>query len=169
MAFPRGPFDPAPLPLASRALPGASVILGSMITLVPVIAHVALLPPFGYLMFLAWRLHRRDALPFWGPLALGLFDDLLSGQPFGFAILLWTATFLAIDMLDDRLASRNFWRDWPLAGGVLAVYLLIGRLVAVPLGAHVDLALLVQIVLSIAVYPVIAWIVAGIDGYREQP
>lgn len=167
MVIARGPFDPAPLPLATRARPGGSVMLGSMITLVPVIASVALLPPFGYLMFLAWRLHRRDALPVWTPLALGLFDDLLSGQPFGYAIFLWTATFLVIDMLDDRLASRTFWRDWLLASGMVAVYLLVGRLLAVPLTAHVDMVLLAQIALSIAVYPVIAWIVAVIDGYRE--
>ena len=51
------------------------------------------------------------------PLPLGLFDDLVSGQPLGSAMLLWTLCFLAIDVLEQRLVWRDFWQDWLIAVG----------------------------------------------------
>ena len=84
----RGPFDADEPSLGVRLLPALTVMGASMLTLVPIIATVGLLPPFGLLMLLGWRLTRGEALPIWSPLLLGLFDDLLSGQPTGSAMLL---------------------------------------------------------------------------------
>lgn len=67
----------------------ASILAGSLVTLLPVVATVPFLPPFGLLMFLGWRLLRPGALPVWAAAPLGLFDDLVSGQPLGSAVLLW--------------------------------------------------------------------------------
>ena len=52
-----------------------SVVLGSMTTLLPVVATVPLLPPFGLMMLLAWRLMRGDAMKVWMPVPLGFPDD----------------------------------------------------------------------------------------------
>src|SRR3546814_14030046 len=39
-----------------------------------------LLPPFGLMVLLAWRLLRPESLKIWSPVLLGLFDDLLRSE-----------------------------------------------------------------------------------------
>src|SRR3546814_6385482 len=84
--------DPDAARVAPRTwiIPAISVMLGSLVTIIPVIFPGGLLPPFGLMVLLAWRLLRPESLKIWSPVLLGLFDDLLSGQPFGSAMLLWT-------------------------------------------------------------------------------
>lgn len=162
-----GPFDAEAPRRAPATIPALSVMAGSALTLVPLVATLPILPPFGLMMLIGWRLSRTDALPVWAPLLLGMFDDLLSGQPFGSAMLLWTVSFLVIDLLDQRLTWRDFWQDWLLASGAIGGCLIFGRLVASPLGAHVDTVVLLQIIVSIMLYPVIARLVAWLDRKRK--
>jgi len=164
---PRGPFDPEPETIWPSVKPAVTVMVASLLTLAPLVASFPLLPPFGLLMLLGWRLAREEALPVWSPLLLGMFDDLLSGQPLGSAMLFWTLAFIAIDLFDARLVARDFWQDWLLAAGGIAGVLLFGRLVAVPLTAHVDTLLLLQIAVSVMLYPVAALIVAWLDRERS--
>ncbi len=166
MARVRGPFDPEPISISSWLIPVASVIGGSLMTLVPLIATIPILPPFGLMMLVAWRLGRPDALPVWSPLAFGLFDDLLSGQPLGSAMLLWTGLILTVDLLDQRLVARDFWQDWLLASGAIGGCLLLGRFIAVPLDAHVDTLLLLQILLSLMLFPLATQLCAWLDNKR---
>lgn len=166
MAKVRGPFDPEPPSVFAWLIPVGSIMAGSMVTLVPLIATIAVLPPFGLLMLVGWRLARPEAMPIWAPLVLGAFDDTLSGQPFGSAMFLWTAIALVIDLLDQRLVSRDFWQDWLLAAGAVGGCLIIGRLAATPLAAHVDTVLLIQMAVSAMLYPVIARICAWLDRKR---
>ncbi len=163
MARHRGPFDPPPLPIAALIIPSGSVIAGSLLTLLPMIASMPLLPPFGFMMLIAWRLARIEALPVWSPLLLGLIDDLFSGQPFGNAMVSWTVAFIVIDLLDQRLVARDFWQDWLLASGAITAYLLFGRLMATPLQAHVDTIVLVQIVVAVMLYPIVAQVISWLD------
>ena len=60
----------------SSWLAPCSVMLGSLVTIVPAVATFPWLPPFGLLMLLGWRLHRADSLKVWAAVPLGLFDDL---------------------------------------------------------------------------------------------
>lgn len=166
MARVRGPFDPEPPSVLAWLIPVGSVMVGSLVTIMPVVATIAALPPFGLLMLVGWRLGRADAMPLWTPLLLGLFDDLLSGQPFGNAMLLWTVVAIGIDLLDQRLVARDFWQDWLLAAGAVGACLIAGRLVATPLGAHVDTVLLIQVAVSAMLYPVIARLCAWLDRKR---
>ncbi|MEN2784808.1 rod shape-determining protein MreD [Sphingomonas qilianensis] len=161
-----GPFDPAPLSPVARWLPAFSVLAGSLLTIWPVIAGIPLLPPFGLLMLLGWRLLRSDSFPIWGALPLGLFDDLLSGQPLGSAMLLWQLCLFMIDLIDQRMVYRDFWQDWLIAGGAIAFCLLAGRAVATPLAAHVDTALMLQLAMTIMLFPLIARICTWLDGKR---
>ncbi|WP_346731975.1 rod shape-determining protein MreD [Sphingomonas sp. GC_Shp_3] len=118
-------------------------------------------------MLLAWRLIRADALPIWAPLALGLFDDLVSGQPLGLGIATWTICFFMIDMIDERLMFRDFWQNWLIAAGGTAFYLVVGRLTAVRFGAPVDTVLLLQVLASIMLFPVISLLCAWLDRDYE--
>ena len=54
-------------------------MLGSMLTALPLVSGLPLVPPFGFLMLLAWRFVRPGLLPVWAGLPLGLWDDLFSG------------------------------------------------------------------------------------------
>lgn len=83
-------------------------------------------------------------------------------------MLLWTIGLLIIDLLDQRLVARDFVQDWVLAGGAIAFVLIAGRLVASPLGAHVDAQLIGQVAISILFYPVAARIVAWLDRKRSR-
>ncbi len=161
-----GPFDPKAIGDRSWVLPAISIMAGSSLTLLPVIFTFPILPPFGLIMLFGWRMTRPEALPVWSPLLLGLFDDLVSGQPFGSAMLLWTVSFLVIDLLDQRLVWHDFWQDWLLAAGGIATCLILGRLIASPIGAHVDTALLLQTIVSIMLYPVITSMIAWFDRKR---
>lgn len=162
----RGPFEEAQ-PGWTRALPAVSVLLASLLTIWPVIAAIPLLPPLGLLMLLGWRLTRPDSLRIWAPLPLGLFDDLLSGQPLGNAMLFWTLCFFMIDLIDQRLVFRDFWQDWLIAAGSIGFCLIAGRLVAAPIGAHVETVLLLQIAVSIMLFPLVARLCALLGRARE--
>lgn len=150
-----------------RWLAPLSIILGSLVTLVPFKATVPLFPPFGLLMLLAWRLHRPDLLKPWAPLLLGLVDDLVSGQPLGNAMFFWTVSLLVIDILDTRIVWRDFFQDWLLAAGAIAFCLIGGRLVAAPINAHVDTMVLIQILVSIAIFPALSRLVTRLDRRRR--
>jgi rod shape-determining protein MreD len=155
--------------LSSRArwLAPLSIVIGSLITLIPLKATVPLLPPFGLMMLLAWRLHRPDLLKPWAPLLLGFVDDMVSGQPLGNAMFFWTVSFIAIDVLDTRIVWRDFLQDWLLAAGAIGFCLIGGRLVATRLDAHVDTVLLIQILISIALFPVLARLVSRLDRRKK--
>lgn len=140
-----------------------SVMLGSLMTLLPVIAVVPVLPPFGLMMLLGWRMTRGDSMRVWAAVPLGLFDDLVSGQPMGSAMLLWTLCVLVIDVLDTRLVWRDFWQDWLIASGAIGFCLIGGRLIATDFGAHVDTALLVQGAIACALFPLVSRLCAWMD------
>lgn len=163
-----GAFAPEPSRVAVWVIPIASVIAGSLITILPMIATFPVLPPLGLMTLLAWRLLRPEWMRIWSPLPFGLFDDLVSGQPLGSAILLWTLAFLTVDLLDRRLVSRDFWQDWVLASGAIAFCLIVGRLIATPLAAHVDTLLLFQVLAAVLLYPFVARWVAWLDTKRGR-
>jgi rod shape-determining protein MreD len=127
-------YRPAP-PLLRLALPVLSIALGSMLSLLPIIATVPIVPPFGFLMLLAWRLLRADLIAPWAGIPLGLIDDLFSGAPIGTGIASWTATLLAIEVIDRRWLFRDAWQDWLIAAILIGVQLLVGWALATIAGA----------------------------------
>ncbi len=164
----RGPFDEPPSSTWRRILPSLSVMIASLITTWPFITSFPILPPFGLLMLLGWRLTRPDTFRIWAPLALGFFDDLVSGQPLGNAMLLWTLCFFMIDLIDQRLVFRDFWQDWLIAAGAIGFCLIAGRLIASPLGANVDTVLLLQVMVSMMLFPLVARFCVWLDRSRED-
>ncbi len=152
----------------ARALPWLTVIAGSVATaLVPVVAPVPLLPPGGLLMRRGWRLLVPHSLRRWAAAPLGFVDDLVSGQPLGSAVLLWSLAFLLIDLLEQRLVFRDFWQDWLIGAGALIGCVLGGRLIAVPLGAAVDAPLAGQALATVLLFPAATRLVAWIDAKRN--
>ncbi len=130
-------------------------------------AALPVVPPLGFLTLLAWRLVRPGLLPVWAGFPLGFFDDSFSGQPLGSAILLWSVTMIAIELIETRFPWRSFAQDWFTAGLILLVYIPAAMFVS---GAEPTAAALValgpQLVLSILVFPLFARLVARLDQMR---
>ena len=154
-------------PLLAIGLPWVSIMLASLTPLMPVIAAAPILPPFAYLMLLAWRFLRPGVLPLWAGAPLGLFDDLFSGQPFGSGVLLFSLTLIAVELLELRFPWRGFWHDWATASLFLTLYLAIAALIS---GADLTViqltVILPQLLISIVLFPIIVRIVALLDRVR---
>lgn len=149
-------------------VPVVTTMLGSLTVLFPVVATEPLMPPFGLMIFLGWRLLRSDIWPLWMALPLGLWDDLFSGQPLGTAIAGWTAIMLVLDNLDRRAPYRDHRQDWLLAGLILGGYLLFALLTARATGgATTPMVLVPQILLSALLFPLVARLCAALDRWRS--
>jgi rod shape-determining protein MreD len=164
------PYRGAPplLSTKARAVPIASTMVASLLPLmVPVIAEAPILPPFGLLMILAWRLLRPGFWATWAPLPLGLFDDLASGQPLGSAMLSWTVAFLAIEASERTLVWRDYLQDWFVASLTIAGCVTAGYLFALFAGGAAPIYSVVpQILASILVFPAVARLCARLDVWR---
>ena len=154
-------------PVLLYAVPYGTILLGSLVPILPVTGSIPLMPPLAFLFLLGWRLFRPGLLPVWAGFPLGIFDDLFSGQPFGSAILLFSATMLAIEALEMRFPWRSFWQDWVAATVAILFYLVATTMLS---GADITsialISLLPQAIVCIAVFPLVARLVAGLDRLR---
>jgi rod shape-determining protein MreD len=154
-------------PVLAYGVPWVTIMLASLTPLLPVIAPAPILPPFGYLLLLAWRMDRPGLLPMWAGLPLGLFNDLYSGQPLGSGILLFSLSMIALELLELRFPWRNFWQDWAIAALFMPVYLLVGAFLSGSSISVTQLPLLIpQLLLSIIVFPIVAKMVSLLDRLR---
>ncbi|NNM75593.1 rod shape-determining protein MreD [Sphingomonas sp. ID1715] len=164
------PFRTAPpvLSVKARAVPIVSTMLGSMLPLMlPVIAEAPVVPPFGLMVLLAWRLLRPGFWAVWAPLPLGFFDDLASGQPVGSAMLSWTVAFLAIEVSERTLLWRDYLQDWFVAALAIAGCMAAGYVFALFAGGAAPMvSVVLQIVASILVFPAVARLCARLDVWR---
>ena len=153
--------------LRRRYVPVLSTIAGILLSLLPIVAQTPLLPDFGFLVLITWRLLRPEI---WTPqmaLALGLASDLVTGHPLGQGMLIWTATFLAIDLIDSRLGFRDYWMDWLIAAGALIFQSVTAWYIALLMHSDVRFAVMLpQIGLAVLAYPVAARIVVSLDRWR---
>jgi len=154
-------------PLLTVGLPWLTIMLGSLSPMLPVIALAPVLPPFAYIAMVAWRLLRPGVLPLWAGLPLGLFNDLLSGQPLGSGVLLFSVTMIAIDLVDIRFPWRSFWQDWLTASLFITAYLVLAGLTS---GADLTLiqlrVILPQLLISVVLFPPISRLVSLFDRLR---
>ncbi len=163
----RAPLSEPPGTFVRTVIPILAVVLGSLMVLVPVIAIMPLMPPFGLLMLIAWRVPRPGLWPVWTGLPLGLFDDLCSGAPIGTAMALWTVTLLLIDYADMRLIWRDYWQDWALAALAVAGCVTGAWLIAEATGGATPFILMVPLIVTSALlYPILARACAALDQWR---
>lgn len=157
----------APSPWRALGVPYLSIMLGSLVPVLLIADLMPLAPSLGFLLLLGWRMVRPGLLPLWAGAPLGAFDDLVSGQPFGSAILLWSLAMIAAELIETRFPWRGFWQDWFTAGVMAVGYWLAALMVS---GARVSPELLAaalpQAVLSVLLYPIVAHMVAGLDRFR---
>jgi rod shape-determining protein MreD len=158
-----------PSRLRLQAVPVVSVLFASALPMMlPLIAAWAYLPPLGLLLFLAWRLLHPPLWPVWIGLPLGLWDDLVSGQPVGCAMGLWTIALLAIDFIDQRTYWRGYWQDWLIAAIATSIIIVASAALAHPGAAAALIVGLVglQIAASILLFPMMVRVAAWLDRVR---
>src|SRR3954463_7291307 len=159
-------FNQAP-PRFAVLLPAASVVVASLLAALPIVSTSGWYPDFGYVVLIAWRLLRADPWPAWWAAPLGLVNDLFTGYPIGFSIALWSATMLALDLIDRRTMWRDYWIEWILAAVLLAIdEWLQWRLAAGDNRGVPFLMMAPPLVISFCVSPLSAWIVSRIDAWR---
>ncbi len=165
--LPRRRIGRMPTQRRMLGIPIISIMMGSLVPLVPFIATSAIIPPFGFMMLLAWRVLHRTLFPVWAPVPLALFDDLISGQPIGSSMILWTLAFFVMDLFDRRMVWREVVQDWFIAGGMI-VAVLIGGLWIANLGpANTSVTMIFpQIILSVLLFPMISRFCNGLDHIR---
>ena len=150
-----------------RYVPVASTVAAIMIVLLPVIVTAPLIPDFGFLFLISWRLLRPEMWTARTALPLGFLSDLVSGHPLGLSMALWTLTFLILDFIESRAMFRDYWLDWLLASMLILFYTGGSWFAAKLMGSEADFAVLwPQIALSVLFYPVVARIVVALDRWR---
>ena len=150
-----------------RYVPLVTTILAILLGLFPLVVTTPLIPDIGFLVLLTWRLLRPEI---WMPtvaLALGLFDDLVSGHPIGQSMALWTMIFLAFDVLDARVHYKDFWFDWFYAAAAIVFHAAGAWYIALLMGSHTPFTqLLPQLAFTILAYPMMARLILGLDQWR---
>ena len=149
-------------------LPAATVIIGSMVSLLPIVSATGWWPDWGLLMLVAWRLLRADAWPAWWAAPLGFINDLIVGNPIGLSVALWAAMMIAMDILDRRTMWRDYWIEWGIAGLFIALAELAQWRIAALLGAPVPLGVTAgpAILVGTLCFPVAAFLAVRIDRWR---
>lgn len=153
----------APSPLVAYLLPWLSVVFASILPTLPMIAQGPALPPLGYLALLGWRQLHPGLLPVWAGLPLGLVDDVFSGQPMGSAMVLWSASMLALDIIEHRFPWRNFAVEWAVAAGMIVAYILATTLIA---RGGSGMLVAAQAVTAVLCYPIVGRVIAWADRIR---
>lgn len=156
-----------PLPVPARTLAIASIMLGSLMSILPLVANMPLMPPFGLLMFVAWRVLRPHLLPNWSGVLFGLFDDLVSGNLLGTAMFLWGALSIAIDSAERYFPWRGFYHDWVMSAIAAIIFIIGAALLGSVSSGSFDLILfLPQVLISVCVAPLVMRLVLALDRRR---
>ncbi|MEQ1510598.1 MAG: rod shape-determining protein MreD [Sphingopyxis sp.] len=157
------------LPIKLRLIPIGSVLIATLIAALPLNASAPIWPPLGFMMLISWRMLRGDLWPVWIGIPLGLFDDLVSGQPVGSAVALWTLAMLAMDVIDRRIIWRDFWLDWLLAALGLLILLLASAVFARAGNmAHIIALIGPQFLWSAMLLPLTMRAAAALDDWRRR-
>ena len=154
-------------PAFAGYVPAGSVVLASLLAALPLVPTQGWYPDFGYLLFLGWRLLRADPWPSWWAAPLGLVNDVFTGYPLGYSVALWSATMIVLDLIDRRTMWRDYWIEWMLAGMLIVVdEALQWRVAKVVEAAPPLISIVPPIVISILVFPFVAYVVGRLDAWR---
>ncbi|MBA3676428.1 MAG: rod shape-determining protein MreD [Sphingosinicella sp.] len=153
--------------LRREYVPVVSTILACLLSLLPIIVSSPVIPDFGFLMLIAWRLLRPEM---WAPalaLPLGLFNDLVGGHPIGQSMAIWTSLFIIFDIMDSRVLFRDYWMDWLIAAFAITGYVFADWFIGTLMGNSAGFpVMLPQLGASILAFPIVARFVLALDRWR---
>jgi rod shape-determining protein MreD len=151
----------------ATSVPAATVVAASLLAALPIVSTSGWVPDFGFMVLLGWRLLRSEPFPHWWAAPLGLVNDLFTGLPIGLSVALWSATILALDLIDRRTMWRDYWIEWGLAALFLFMHEWLEWQIAAVTGARLPFSWVVApLLVAIFSFPIVAWIVSRIDRWR---
>jgi len=147
-------------------LPGLSAFLCVMLTAVPYgVPQLSIVMPWlGIMPIYYWSIHEPRYLPYWLAFLVGLWQDMLTGGALGLFALIFLLVRHFVGRQRLLFFKKPFLVGWcgmalvlmgASAGGWLLASLYEGALL--PASAFV-----VQTMLSIMIYPLIAWAMGGL-------
>jgi rod shape-determining protein MreD len=155
------------LGMRRQTVPVLSTLAASLLDTLPIVATTPLIPDFAFLVLIAWRLLRPEIWPAWAALPLGLFNDLISGNPIGQSMAIWTSLFLLLEFADSHTGWRDHWIDWLFAALVILAQSAAAWYVTRLMGSQAAFAVMLpQYALSVFAYPLVARLVVGLDRWR---
>jgi len=148
-------------------VPLTTTILACLLSALPIVTSTPVVPDFGFLVLISWRLLRPEMWTATTALPLGLFNDMIAGHPIGQSMALWTIAFIVYDMMDTRLVFRDYIMDWLVAAVSVSLYICGEWYIGHLMGNRIPLAVLwPQMVASVLTYPLVARIVLTMDRWR---
>lgn len=149
-------------------IPAATVVAGSMLSLLPIVSSTGWWPEFGLLMLLGWRLLRADAWPAWWAAPLGFVNDVILGNPIGLSVALWAAMMIVMDIIDRRTMWRDYWIEWGIAGILIGLSELAHWKIAAVMGAPIPYGFSAgpATLVGVLCFPVAAFIASRVDRWR---
>lgn len=154
-------------PWRAQATPIASTMIASSLALLPIVSTSQILPNFGLIALLSWRLLRPELWTARMGLVLGFAHDLITGGPLGLAISLWTALLLMFDFVDGKLLWRDYWIEWFLAAVAIALASAAEWKVADLMDAAGPIrTILPHILISVLFFPAMLKLVVALDRWR---
>lgn len=157
------------LPIKAKITPIIMVLLASLLETEPFVGVLSFWPSLGFLTALGWRLLRPELWQAWMGLPLGMANDIINGQPPATSMITWTACFLLMDIVDNRLVWRNYWQDWILATVAVFCSSLLALCMSCGLKGHFAIALVAdmpRILVSILLFPVVEFFCSLVDRWR---
>lgn len=147
--------------------PPFTILVASLLALFPAFTPGAWWPDLALLVLIAWRLRRSDAFPDWWAIPFGLFNDLVTGQPIGQSIVIFTLAMIAINLADIRLRWRSHWSEWAIATLLVALGELIEWQVNAIAGAPSPLRTLgPPVAIAALAFPLAAILIGKLDDFR---
>lgn len=145
-----------------HALPASLTALIVVLSVAPLrLPDYALVAPGLVLIALFfWTVHRPDLMRPWHAFAIGLLDDALSGTPLGVNAMIFVLVHWVIVAQHRIFRGKSFAVVWfAFATVAAAAQLLNAALALVAARVLVDpLLLAVQLLLTLALYPPLAWL-----------
>jgi rod shape-determining protein MreD len=120
------------------------------------------MPAMALVAVYYWAVHRPDLMPLWAVFLIGLFQDLLSGGPLGVGIMMLLAVHAVVSAQRRFFASASFFLMWLIFalvafGAQLFAWMLASALAGMVIQPR---PAMFQVLMTIAVYPCLAWIFA---------
>jgi rod shape-determining protein MreD len=153
--------------LINRLMPALTTALCVIASMVPahLPAFAVATPLFTLMAVYFWTLHRPHLLPFPVVFAAGLLLDMLDGAPLGLSSLILLLAHGLVLSQREHLVMRRFTMVWVgfLVVAAAAVALQWG-VVSLFYGMMLDIrAFLFQGVVTVAVYPVVSYLLARVE------
>ena len=130
-------------------------------TYVPGLSHIT--PMYAFMSVYFWSIYRPDLLGYGTVFAIGLLEDLLNGTPLGSSALILLLSQRVVVGQQKFFNNQPFAITWA-AFGLLAIAASLLRWVAVglasPSGFTPFTAMVTATFMTIALYPIVAWVLA---------